>query len=450
MSDIRLTEISLDAILELVEARDPGQIAFRQSVHEVMESIIPFIRENNKYDNPGLIERIIEPERVIMFRVPWEDKDGNYRVNRGFRVQFNSALGPYKGGLRFHPTVNLSIIKFLAFEQIFKNSLTGLNLGAGKGGSDFDPKEKTESEMIRFCQSFISELYRHISSEKDIPAGDIGVGEKEIGYIYGQYKRLTSRFTGVITGKGVEYGGSTVRPQATGFGLLYFVEEMLNHHEESMENKSVVISGSGNVAQYACEKALEKGTKIIAMSDSNGFIHDKDGITKEKLDFIKELKKERHNRIKEYAEKFGCDYSEGKPWGLKCDIALPCATQNELNETDAQTLVENGVMCVAEGANMPCTDAAVKLFQKSKIIYAPGKASNAGGVAVSGMEMSQNARRLSWTYEEVDKKLLEVMKSIHQKCVQFGTNGEQINYMKGANIAGFIKVADAMIAQGYV
>lgn len=450
MSDIRLKELTLDAILDFIEQRDPGQTSFKQAVHEVMESIIPFIRTNEKYENIGLIERIIEPERVIMFRVPWEDHEGNYRVNRGFRVQFNSALGPYKGGLRFHPSVNLSIIKFLAFEQIFKNSLTGLNLGAGKGGSDFDPKGKTDAEVMRFCQSFVSELYRHISSEKDIPAGDIGVGEKEIGYIYGQYKRLTSRFTGVITGKGVEYGGSTVRPQATGFGLLYFVEEMLNHHEHSMDGKSAVISGSGNVAQYACEKAIAKGVKVISMSDSNGFIYDRDGINTKKLDFIKELKKERNNRIKQYADEFGCDYSEGKPWELKCDIALPCATQNELNETDAENLIENGVMCVAEGANMPCTDAAIKLFQKSRILYAPGKASNAGGVAVSGMEMSQNARRLSWTYEEVDKKLLEVMKSIHEKCVKFGENGDDLNYMKGANIAGFIKVADAMLAQGHV
>ncbi len=450
MSDIQLKEITLEAILELIDQRDPGQTAFKQSVYEVMETIIPFIRENKKYENIGLIERLIEPERVIMFRVPWEDRDGNHRVNRGFRVQFNSALGPYKGGLRFHPSVNLSIIKFLAFEQIFKNSLTGLNLGAGKGGSDFDPKGKTDTEVMRFCQSFISELYRHISSEKDIPAGDIGVGEKEIGFIYGQYKRLTSRFTGVITGKGVDYGGSAIRPQATGFGLLYFVEEMLNHHGHSMDKKTVIISGSGNVAQYACEKAIEKGTKVIAMSDSNGFIHDKDGINKNKLDYIKELKRERHNRIEKYAEKFGCDFEEGKPWKLKCDIALPCATQNELTESDAESLIENGVSCVAEGANMPCTDAAIKLLQKSRVLYAPGKASNAGGVAVSGMEMSQNARRLSWTYEEVDKKLIEVMKSIHEKCIQYGSNGEDLNYMKGANIAGFIKVADAMLAQGHV
>lgn len=450
MSDIQLKEITLEAILELIDQRDPGQTAFKQSVYEVMETIIPFIRENKKYENIGLIERLIEPERVIMFRVPWEDRDGNHRVNRGFRVQFNSALGPYKGGLRFHPSVNLSIIKFLAFEQIFKNSLTGLNLGAGKGGSDFDPKGKTDTEVMRFCQSFISELYRHISSEKDIPAGDIGVGEKEIGFIYGQYKRLTSRFTGVITGKGVDYGGSAIRPQATGFGLLYFVEEMLNHHGHSMDKKTVIISGSGNVAQYACEKAIEKGTKVIAMSDSNGFIHDKDGINKNKLDYIKELKRERHNRIEKYAEKFGCDFEEGKPWKLKCDIALPCATQNEFTESDAESLIENGVSCVAEGANMPCTDAAIKLLQKSRVLYAPGKASNAGGVAVSGMEMSQNARRLSWTYEEVDKKLIEVMKSIHEKCIQYGSNGEDLNYMKGANIAGFIKVADAMLAQGHV
>ena len=450
MSDYKLSEITISAITDLVQTRDPDRTEFKQAVCEVMESVVPFIQKHDKYHHTGLIERIIEPERSIQFRVPWEDDEGNYRVNRGYRVQFNSALGPYKGGLRFHPSVNLSIIKFLAFEQTFKNSLTGLPLGGGKGGSDFNPRGKSDAEIMRFCQSFTNELYRYISNDTDVPAGDIGVGEREVGYMFGQYKRLTAEFTGVLTGKGLAYGGSKVRMQATGFGLLYFVDEMLKQQDESIKGKTVVISGSGNVAQYACQKAINLGANVVVMSDSDGFIYDKDGIDEEKLEYIKELKNERRGRIKEYSEEYNCDFSEGKPWEIKCDIALPCATQNEIEESDAKSLTENGVMCVAEGANMPCTDAAVKTFHKADVLYGPGKASNAGGVAVSGLEMTQNAKRLSWTFEDVDEKLVEIMQTIHNKCVEHGKNGDSINYVDGANIAGFIKVADAMLAQGHV
>jgi glutamate dehydrogenase (NADP+) len=450
MSDIRLGSISLEAVMELVKKRDPEQTEFHQAVHEVMESVVPFILENKTYQEPGLIERLLEPERTIMFRVPWEDSDGNFRINRGYRVQFNSALGPYKGGLRFHPSVNLSIIKFLGFEQIFKNSLTGLPLGGGKGGSDFNPKGKTDSEMMRFCQSFITELYRYIDHDRDVPAGDIGVGETEIGYMFGQFKRLTSEFSGVFTGKGLSYGGSKVRSHATGYGLIYFVNEILKQQSGSIEGKTVVISGAGNVARHACEKAIELGAKVIAMSDSDGFIHDKDGIDTEKLDYINRLKTEQKGRISEYADEYNCDFSEGKPWGLDCDVALPCATQNEIGEEEAQQLVKNEVLCVAEGANMPCTDDAIKIFEKADILYAPGKASNAGGVAVSGLEMTQNAKRLSWDFEEVDSKLTAIMKEIHQKCIEYGEQNGKISYIRGANIAGFIKVADAMLAQGHV
>lgn len=445
-----LKEISLSAITELVENRDPEQSEFRQAVCEVMESVIPFIKNNKPYNHTGLIERLVEPERTVIFRVPWEDDEGNYRVNRGYRVQFNSALGPYKGGLRFHPSVNLSIIKFLAFEQTFKNSLTGLPLGGGKGGSNFNPRGKSDAEIMRFCQSFMNELYRYISNDTDVPAGDIGVGEKEVGYMFGQYKRLTAEFAGVLTGKGLAYGGSKVRMQATGFGLLYFVREMLTQQNESIERKTVVISGSGNVAQYACQKAIQLGAKVVAMSDSDGFIFDKDGIDEEKLSYIKDLKNNRRGRIKEYADKYSCEFSDGKPWGVECDIALPCATQNEIEESDAVDLTNNGVLCVAEGANMPCTDAAVKVFHESDVLYGPGKASNAGGVAVSGLEMNQNAKRLSWSFDDVDEKLVEIMKTIHEKCADYGKNGDSINYVDGANIAGFIKVADAMLAQGHV
>lgn len=446
----RLTDTTLEEIMEIVKQRDPHQEEFRQAVFEVMEDVIPFVRENEKYRKPGLLERIIEPERAIQFRVPWEDDDGNYRVNRGFRVQFNSALGPYKGGLRFHPSVNLSIIKFLAFEQTFKNSLTGLPLGGGKGGSDFNPRERSEAEIMRFCQSFVNELYRYVSNDTDVPAGDIGVGEREVGYMFGQYKRLTAEFTGVLTGKGLAYGGSKVRLQATGFGLLYFVREMMEQKGESIEGKRVIISGSGNVAQFACQKAIHLGAKVIAMSDSGGYILDEEGISDEKLAWIKELKNERRGRISEYAEEFGCEFHESKPWEVPCDVALPCATQNEVEENDAKTLIENGVAFVAEGANMPCTDGAIKAFQGAGVAYASGKASNAGGVAVSGLEMTQNAKRLAWSFEDVDEKLVEIMQTIHGKCTEYGEEDGGINYVKGANIAGFIKVADAMIAQGHV
>jgi glutamate dehydrogenase (NADP+) len=450
MSDMRLSGISLKAVMDLVKKRDPEQTEFHQAVLEVMESVVPFIREHKTYQNTGLIERLLEPERTIMFRVPWEDSSGKYRVNRGYRVQFNSALGPYKGGLRFHTSVNLSIIKFLGFEQIFKNSLTGLPIGGGKGGSDFNPKGKTDNEIMRFTQSFITELYRYIDHDRDVPAGDIGVGEAEIGYMFGQFKRLTSEFSGVFTGKGLSYGGSKVRSHATGYGLIYFTDEMLKQKSGSIEGKTVVISGSGNVARHACQKATELGAKVIAMSDSDGFIHDKDGIDAEKLEYINKLKTERKGRISEYAEKYNCDFSEGKPWGLTCDLALPCATQNEIGKKDAKQLLKNGVHCVAEGANMPCTDDAVKIFEEADVLYAPGKASNAGGVAVSGLEMTQNAKRLSWDFEEVDSKLTAIMKEIHQKCVEYGEQDGKISYVKGANIAGFIKVADAMMAQGHV
>ena len=450
MENYKLEEISLEAITKLIEERDPHQTEFQQAIHEVMEDVIPFVKENGKYSNPGLLERLVEPERAVMFRIPWEDDEGKYRVNRGYRVQFNSALGPYKGGLRFHPSVNLSIIKFLAFEQTFKNSLTGLPLGGGKGGSDFNPRGKSDGEIMRFCQSFMNELYRYVSKDTDVPAGDIGVGEREIGYMFGQYKRLTAEFSGVLTGKGLAYGGSKVRLQATGFGLLYFVREMLKQKDHALDEKKVVISGSGNVAQYACEKAIQLGAKVISMSDSDGYIIDEDGITEEKLKWIKELKNDRSGRIKEYTKEFDCEFSEGKPWTLKCDIALPCATQNEIEESDAKSLIKNKVICVAEGANMPCTDKAVKAFQKAGVLYAPGKASNAGGVAVSGLEMTQNSERLSWSFDDVDEKLVNIMQTIHNKCTEHGKSGDDINYMKGANVAGFIKVADAMIAQGNV
>ena len=446
----KLANITLDSLMDIVNERDPCQEEFIQAVCEVMEDVIPFVNENEKYRRTGLLERIIEPERAIQFRVPWEDDEGNYRVNRGYRVQFNSALGPYKGGLRFHPSVNLSIIKFLAFEQTFKNSLTGLPLGGGKGGSDFNPRGRSDAEIMRFCHSFVNELYRYVSSDTDVPAGDIGVGEREVGYMFGQYKRLTAEFTGVLTGKGLAYGGSKVRLQATGFGLLYFLREMMKQKDESLEGKRVIISGSGNVAQFACQKAIHLGAKVIAMSDSDGFILDEDGLTDEKLDWIKKLKNERRGRIREYADEFDCEFTEGKPWETPCDIALPCATQNEIEEPDAEALIDNGVSYVAEGANMPCTDAAVKAFHKAGVVYASGKASNAGGVAVSGLEMTQNAKRLSWSFEDVDEKLVEIMQTIHQKCVDHGKEDGGINYVKGANIAGFIKVADAMIAQGHV
>ena len=397
------------------------------------------------------MKRLAVPVRTLSCRVPWVDDKGEVQVNRGYRVEFNSAIGPYKGGLRFHPTVNLSVLKFLGFEQIFKNSLTTLPMGGGKGGSDFDPKGKSDREVMAFCQSFMTELARHIGADTDVPAGDIGVGGREIGFMFGQYKRLRNEFTGVLTGKGRNWGGSLIRPEATGYGTVYFAAEMLKTKGQSFEGKTVVVSGSGNVAQFAIEKATQLGAKVVTASDSNGYIYDKDGITAEKLAFLMELKNVKRGRIKEYADKYGCEYVDGKtPWGVKCDIALPCATQNELNEADANTLVNNGCICVAEGANMPSTLEATNVFLSKKILFAPGKASNAGGVATSGLEMSQNSLRLSWTREEVDERLHNIMKSIHAACVKYGTEGDAVNYVKGANIAGFVKVADAMLDQGVV
>ncbi|MGA9324425.1 MAG: NADP-specific glutamate dehydrogenase [Salegentibacter sp.] len=446
-------EQKVQDFLDTVSKRNQNEPEFMQAVREVAETVIPFIEKNKKYQNKMLLERMVEAERVIMFRVPWLDDEGNIQVNRGFRIQMNSAIGPYKGGLRFHPSVNLSILKFLAFEQVFKNSLTTLPMGGGKGGSDFDPKGKSDNEVMRFCQSFMTELYRHIGPNTDVPAGDIGVGGREIGYLFGQYKRLQNEFSGILTGKGLAYGGSLIRPEATGYGNVYFTQNMLHRKGEKMEGKTVVISGSGNVAQFAAEKAVQLGAKVVTMSDSSGYIYDEDGIDADKLAFIMDLKNVKRGRIHEYCDKYSnAKYYEGKtPWGVKCDIALPCATQNELQEEDAKELVENGCMCVGEGANMPCTPEAVEVFQKAKILFSPGKASNAGGVATSGLEMSQNSLRYSWTSEEVDKKLHEIMNDIHEKCVEFGTDEDgYVDYVKGANIAGFVKVADAMLAQGVV
>ena len=440
----------IDAFMTKVRLKDAHEPEFIQAVHEVAEAIIPFMNENLKYNSSKLLERMVEPERVIMFRVPWLDDDGKVQVNRGFRVEFNSAIGPYKGGLRFHPSVNLGILKFLGFEQVFKNSLTTLPMGGGKGGSDFNPKEKSDNEVMRFCQSFMTELCKHVGPDTDIPAGDIGVGSREIGYMFGQYKRIRNEFTGVLTGKGINWGGSLIRPEATGYGCVYFAQNMLAVKGDSFEGKTVAISGSGNVAQYACEKATELGAKVVTLSDSSGYIYDALGIDAEKLAFVMELKNVKRGRIKEYAEKYGCEFYEGRPWGVVCDIALPCATENELNGDEAKTLVSNGCACVSEGANMPSTPKAIEVFQAAKILFAPGKASNAGGVATSGLEMSQNSLRLSWTREEVDAKLKTIMKDIHTSCVEYGSDGEYIDYVKGANVAGFVKVADAMLDQGVV
>lgn len=446
-------EQSVKDFLEVVSKRNQNEPEFMQAVHEVAETVIPFIAENKKYQNAMLLERMVEPERVIMFRVPWIDDQGKTQVNRGFRIQMNSAIGPYKGGIRFHPSVNLSILKFLAFEQVFKNSLTTLPMGGGKGGADFDPKGKSDNEVMRFCQSFMTELERHIGADTDVPAGDIGVGAREVGYMFGQYKRLRNEFTGVLTGKGLSYGGSLIRPEATGYGNVYFTQNMLELKGDTLKGKSVVISGSGNVAQYAAEKATQLGAKVITMSDSGGYIYDENGIDASKLQFIMDLKNVRRGRISEYVDEYpSAKYFDGEtPWGVKCDIAMPCATQNELVKEDAEKLVNHGCICVGEGANMPCTPEAVEVFQKAKILFSPGKASNAGGVATSGLEMSQNSMRFNWTAEEVDKKLHEIMKNIHAACVQYGSTGDgYVDYVKGANIAGFVKVADAMLAQGVV
>ncbi len=444
---------SIRDFISEVEKLNPNEPEFLQAVTEVAETVIPFIEENEKYANRQLLERMVEPERTILFRVPWTDDDGKIHVNKGYRVEFNSAIGPYKGGLRFHPSVNLSILKFLGFEQTFKNSLTTLPMGGGKGGSNFDPKGKSDAEIMRFCQSFMTELFRHIGPDTDVPAGDIGVGGREIGYMFGQYKRIRNEFTGVLTGKGRSYGGSLIRPEATGYGNVYFAKDMLATRGESFKGKTVVISGSGNVAQYAAEKAIQFGGKVVTFSDSAGYIYDPEGIDEEKLAFVMELKNEKRGRISEYTNKYtGANFVEGKrPWEVKCDIALPCATQNELNGEEAKVLLDNGCICVGEGANMPCTPEAIEAFQKAKILFSPGKASNAGGVATSGLEMSQNSLRLSWTVEEVDEKLHGIMNDIHAACVQYGKDGDgYVDYVKGANIAGFVKVADAMLAQGVV
>jgi len=432
-------------------AKNPGEVEFHQAVKEVAETLIPFIEENPQYKKAKILERLAEPERVILFRIPWVDDEGEVQINKGYRIEMNSAIGPYKGGMRFHPTVNLGILKFLAFEQVLKNSLTTLPMGGGKGGSDFDPKGKTDNEVMRFCQSLMTELFRHIGPNTDIPAGDIGVGGREIGFLFGQYKRLKNEFTGVLTGKGREWGGSRIRPEATGYGASYFAEEMLKTKGDSFKGKIVCISGSGNVAQFATEKVTQLGGKVVTLSDSSGYIYDADGIDAEKLAYVMHLKNVKRGRISEYADKFGCEYHDGiKPWGVKCDVAMPCATQNEINEEAAKTLVANGCIAVSEGANMPSTVEAVEVYLGAKILYGPGKAANAGGVAVSGLEMSQNSLRLSWTREEVEARLLQIMKDIHEICVKFGTEGDFINYVQGANIGGFVKVADSMLAQGIV
>ena len=443
----------IDAFLKIVRKRDGHEPEFMQAVEEVAETVIPYIIENDIYHGKNILMRMCEPERAITFRVSWMDDKGEIWVNRGYRIQMNSAIGPYKGGLRFHPSVNMSILKFLAFEQVFKNSLTTLPMGGGKGGSDFDPKGRSESEIMRFCQAFMTELYRHIGPDTDVPAGDIGVGGREIGYMYGQYRKLANEFTGVLTGKGITWGGSLIRPEATGYGTVYFAQDMLASVNDGIKGKKVVISGSGNVAQYAAEKILHFGGKVLTMSDSSGYIYDSSGITEEKLKFIMYLKNVQRGRISEYVKKYPkALFKKGKtPWTVPCDMALPCATQNELNEEDAKKLVANGCKCVSEGANMPSTKGAVDFFIKSKILYAPGKASNAGGVATSGLEMTQNSLRYNWSREEVDEKLREIMLSIHNSCIEHGKqkNG-YVNYVKGANIAGFVKVADAMIAQGVI
>ena len=444
-------EMKIEGFMDLVRKRNGHEPEFLQAVQEVAETVIPYIVQHDIYHGKNILLRMVEPERLISFRVSWVDDNGEIQVNRGYRVQMNSAIGPYKGGLRFHPTVNASILKFLAFEQVFKNSLTTLPMGGGKGGSDFDPKGKSDNEIMRFCHAFMTELYRHIGHNTDVPAGDIGVGAREIGFMFGMYKKLNNTFTGVLTGKGQSWGGSLIRPEATGYGNVYFAENMLNTKGDSFKGKTVVVSGSGNVAQYAAEKAIQLGAKVVTFSDSSGYIYDEEGVDSEKLAFVMELKNVKRGRIHEYVEKYpSAKFFKGeRPWGVKCDVALPCATQNELNGEEAKTLVANGCICVSEGANMPSTPEAIHEFNKAKILFAPGKASNAGGVATSGLEMSQNSLRMSWTREEVDARLKEIMSNIHKSCLEYGKDGDGfIDYVKGANIAGFVKVADAMLAQG--
>ncbi len=445
-------EKKIKAFMEEVIRKNPGEAEFHQAVKEVVESVMPYIHQNPKYEKAKILERMVEPERVIMFRVPWQDDKGEIHINKGYRIQMNSAIGPYKGGIRLHPSVNLGILKFLAFEQVFKNSLTTLPMGGAKGGSDFDPKGKSNTEVMRFCQSFMTELQKYIGPDTDVPAGDIGTGGREIGYMFGQYKKLRNEFTGVLTGKGLAWGGSLIRPEATGYGCVYFVQEMLKAKGDSLKGKVCAVSGSGNVAQYTAEKLIELGATVVTMSDSDGFIHDEGGIDSKELKCIFELKNSRRGRIKECINDFKCKYHENKrPWSVKCDIAFPSATQNEINEEDAKMLVKNGCIAVGEGANMPTTPQGVKVFQKAKILYAPGKAANAGGVATSGLEMSQNSMRLSWPREEVDRRLHDIMINIHNNCVKYGKEkGGYINYVNGANIAGFVKVADAMLEQGLV
>ena len=443
--------LSVESFLARLKQRDPDQPEFHQAVEEVVRSLWPFLEANPRYRDAGILERMVEPERAILFRVPWVDDRGQVQVNRGYRIQMSSAIGPYKGGLRFHPSVNLGVLKFLAFEQVFKNSLTSLPMGGGKGGADFDPKGKSEGEVMRFCQSFMTELYRHIGADLDVPAGDIGVGGREIGYLFGQYKRLSNQFTSVLTGKGMSYGGSLIRPEATGYGCVYFAQEMLKRIEQGFEGKRVAISGSGNVAQYAAQKVMELGGRVISLSDSEGTLYAEGGLSDEQWQYLMELKNVRRGRLREMAEHYGLQFLAGqRPWSLACDIALPCATHNELDAEDARTLLKNGCICVAEGANMPSTLEAVDLFVEAGICYAPGKASNAGGVATSGLEMSQNAMRLHWNAGEVDERLHGIMQNIHHACVHHGEENGRINYVKGANIAGFVKVADAMLAQGVV
>jgi len=441
----------IEEFMELVVHKNPGETEFHQAVREVVESVMPFIEKNPKYQKGKILEKMIEPERTIIFRVPWLDDQGEVQINRGYRIQMSSAIGPYKGGIRLHPSVNLGILKFLAFEQVFKNALTTLPMGGAKGGSDFDPKGKSDNEVMKFCQSFMTELFRHIGPHTDVPAGDIGTGGREIGFMFGQYKRLRNEFTGVLTGKGLNWGGSLIRPEATGYGCVYFVEEMLKTRGDSLKGKTCAVSGSGNVAQYTVEKLIQLGAKVVTLSDSDGYIYDKDGIDQKELSCVLNLKNVKRGRIKECAKEFNCKYFEKqRPWSVKCDVAFPSATQNEIDETDAKTLVKNGCIAVGEGANMPTTPEGVEVFQKAKILYAPGKASNAGGVATSGLEMSQNSLRLSWTREEVDRRLHDIMIAIHEQCVKYGKESGYVNYVKGANIAGFVKVADAMLDQGLV
>jgi glutamate dehydrogenase (NADP+) len=446
-------ESKIKGFMDLVKQRNQHEPEFLQAVQEVAEAVIPYIASQEIYNGKNLLLRMVEPERVLMFRVPWIDDSGEIIVNRGFRIEMNSAIGPYKGGLRFHPTVNLSVLKFLAFEQVFKNALTTLPMGGGKGGSDFDPKGKSDVEIMRFCQSFMSELFRHIGPNTDVPAGDIGVGGREIGYMFGQYKKLRNEFTGVLTGKGMSWGGSLIRPEATGYGTVYFAQSMLGTRDNSLEGKTVTVSGAGNVAQYACEKATQLGAKVVTLSDSSGYIYDEEGIDAEKLAFVMDLKNVKRGRINEYVEKYpNAKFVAGeRPWSVKCDVAMPCATQNELNQEEAKTLLANGCFVISEGANMPSTPEAVEEFLAAKILYAPGKASNAGGVATSGLEMSQNSLRINWTREEVDQRLHRIMSDIHDSCIEFGKQDDgYIDYVRGANIAGFVKVADAMLAQGVV